>query len=238
MDAAFGVVDVLPLECAALTAPHSSCDDELEVGFVQDAHGLQRLNQLFHRFIVRDFLFLLLPSVFVGAPRRVVIQIAALHRVGENAAQTAVDTFYRCFGERLSVGYIFLLAQLCVETAEVFGAQIDQLVAAEVRFETLDVLFLAHECRLRQLVRCNRLEPDFGVPFECDRPVNGRVQLLAGHLEQHCLLLKPFFRLLWGKTRGRLDRFLLRIAPPAVGRVTHGHYNEITVSTFSDTCHL
>ena len=32
-------------------------------------------------------LFLLLTGVFVGAPRRVVIQIAALHRVGERLAR-------------------------------------------------------------------------------------------------------------------------------------------------------
>ena len=67
VDAALGVVDVLPFERAALAAPHPCGDDEFEVRFVQDAHGFQRLNQLFHRFIVRNFLFLLLPSVFVGA---------------------------------------------------------------------------------------------------------------------------------------------------------------------------
>ena len=81
VDAALGVVDILPFEGAALAAPHSGRDDELEVGFIQDAHTFQRLNQLFHRFIVRDFLFLLLPSVFVGAPSRVMIKIAALHRL-------------------------------------------------------------------------------------------------------------------------------------------------------------
>ena len=81
VDAAFGVVDILPFEGAALAAPHSSCDDELEVGFVQDAHGFQRLNQLFHRFIVRDLFLFLLSCVFVGAPRGIVIEIAALHRV-------------------------------------------------------------------------------------------------------------------------------------------------------------
>ena len=120
MDAPLGVVDILPFERTALTTPHSSCDDELEVRFVQDAHTFQRLNQLFHRFIVRDFLFLLLPSVFVGAPSRVMIKIAALHRVGEDAAQTTVDTLDRRFGERLSCRFIFLLPQLCVQTAEVY----------------------------------------------------------------------------------------------------------------------
>ena len=77
---------------------------------MQDAHGFQRLNQFFHRFIICDFLFLLLPRVLIGAPRWVMIDIAALHRVGEDAAQTTVDSVYRRFGERLSVGFIFLQA--------------------------------------------------------------------------------------------------------------------------------
>jgi hypothetical protein len=81
VDAVFGVVDVLPLECAAFAAPHSGRDDEFEVGFIQDAFCLQRLNQLFHRFIVRDLFLFLLSCVFVGAPRGIVINIAALHRV-------------------------------------------------------------------------------------------------------------------------------------------------------------
>ena len=41
VDAAFGVVDVLPLERTALTAPHPRGDDELELGFIQDAFCLQ-----------------------------------------------------------------------------------------------------------------------------------------------------------------------------------------------------
>ena len=40
------------------------------------------------------------------------IKIAALHRVGEDAAQTAVDTLDRRFGERLSVGFILKLRKL------------------------------------------------------------------------------------------------------------------------------
>ena len=41
VDAAFGVVDILPFERAALAAPHPRGDDELEVGFIQDAFCLQ-----------------------------------------------------------------------------------------------------------------------------------------------------------------------------------------------------
>ena len=81
VDAALGVVDVLPFERAALAAPHPRGDDELEVGFIQDAFCLQRLNQLFHRFIVRDLFLFLLSCVLVSAPRGIVIKIAALHRV-------------------------------------------------------------------------------------------------------------------------------------------------------------
>ena len=75
VDAAFGVVDVLPLERTALTAPHPGRNDELEAGFVQDAHGFQRLNQLFHRFIVRNLFLFLLTCVLVSAPSRVMINI-------------------------------------------------------------------------------------------------------------------------------------------------------------------
>ena len=175
VDAAFGVVDVLPLERTALAAPHSGRDDELEVRFVQDAHGLQRLNQLFHRFIVRNLFLFLLSCVLVSAPSRIMIKIAALHRVGEDAAQTAVDTFYRRFGERLSCRFILLLPQLCVQAAEVFRPQIDELVAAEVRFEAFNILLLAHECRLCKFVRRDGLHPDFGVFLQCDRPIDVRI---------------------------------------------------------------
>ncbi len=199
---------------------------------------LQRLNQLFHRFIVRNLFLFLLSCVLVSAPRGIVIQIAALHRVGEDAAQTAVDTLDRRLGERLSGCLVRLLAQLCIETAEVFRPQIDQLVAAEIRFEAFNILLLAHERGLCQLVRRNRLEPDFRVLFQRDRPVDARVQLLAAHLEQHRLLLHPFFRLFGRKTRGRLDRFLLRIAPPSVGCVTHRDDKQVATPAFSDTCHL
>ena len=189
MNAPLSVVDVLPLEGAAFAAAHSGCNNELEVRFIEDASGFQRADELFHGLIVCDFLFLLLTGVFVGAPSRVVIQIAALHRVGEDAAQTAVDTFYRCFGKRLSVGFIFLLAQLCIQAAEMFGAQINEFIAAEVWFEALNVLFFPDERGFCQLVCCNRLKPDFRVLLQRDRPVNVRIQLLAAHLEQHRLLL-------------------------------------------------
>ena len=81
VDAPLGVVDILPFEGAALAAPHPCRDDELEVGLIQGAFCLQRLNQLFHRFIVRNLFLFLLSCVLVSAPRGIVIEIAALHRV-------------------------------------------------------------------------------------------------------------------------------------------------------------
>ena len=166
------------------------------------------------------------------------IKIAALHRVGEDAAQTAVDTLDRRFGERLSVRLVLLFAQLCVETAEVFGTQLDELIAAKVWLEPFDVLLLAHERGLRQFVRRNRLEPDFRVLFQRDRPVNVRVQLFTAHLEQHRLLLQPLLRLLRCKICRRLDRFLLRIAPPSIGCVAHRDDEQVAIPAFSDTCHF
>ena len=64
-------VNVPPLQGAALAPPHPRGDDELEVGFVLDALVLQRGNDPLRRFLVRNLLFALAPSVAVGAPRRI-----------------------------------------------------------------------------------------------------------------------------------------------------------------------
>lgn len=49
MYAAPGVVNVAPLDAAALAAPYPRCDDELEVSLVLDAFFLQRAGQLMTR---------------------------------------------------------------------------------------------------------------------------------------------------------------------------------------------
>ena len=49
-----------------------------------------------------------------------------------------------------------------------FGTQIDKLIAAKVRLETLDVLFLTHKRRFCELVRRNRLKPNLGVFLQGD----------------------------------------------------------------------
>ena len=168
MDAPLGVVDVLPLQRAALAAPHPCGDNQFEIRLMQDTHGFQRLNQFLHRCIVCNLFLFLLSCVLVRPPRRVMIKIAALHRVGEDATQTAVDTLDRRFGERLSCRFIFLFTQLCIQAAEMFGTQIDQLVAAEIRFKAFNILLLAHKRRFCELVRRNRLKPNLGVFFERD----------------------------------------------------------------------
>ena len=73
-----------------------------------------------------------------------------LHRPQTNTKVEFGASAYRRFGERLSVGFVFLFAQLCIEAAEVFRPQIDQLVAAEIRFEAFNILLLAHERGLRR----------------------------------------------------------------------------------------
>ena len=67
---------------------------------------------------------------------------------------------------------ILLLPQLCVQAAEVFRPQIDKLIAAKVRLETLDVLLLTHERGLCEFVWRDGLQPNFYVFFQRDRPVN------------------------------------------------------------------
>ena len=79
-----------------------------------------------------------------------------------------MDTLDRRFGERLSCRFIFLLPQLCIQTAEVFRPQIDQFIAAEVRFKAFNVLLFAHERGFCELVWRNGLQPDLGVLFERD----------------------------------------------------------------------
>ena len=81
VDAPLSVVDVFPLQRTAFTTAHTSGDNQFEIRLMQDTHGFQRLNQLFHRFIVRDLFLFLLSCVLVSAPRGIVINIAALHRV-------------------------------------------------------------------------------------------------------------------------------------------------------------
>ena len=78
---------------------------------------------------------------------------------------------------------------------------------------------------------CKKLNPGI------DRSISGFsfLQLISNSIACSC---SHFFRLFGRKTRGRLDRLLLRIAPPSVGRVTHRDDKQITVSAFSDTCHL
>ena len=58
MYAATGIVNVTPLDAAALAAPYPSCDDELEVSLVLDAFFLQRADKLLQYLFVGSDLLL------------------------------------------------------------------------------------------------------------------------------------------------------------------------------------
>ena len=124
MDRVVLVVDVLPFQAAAFAPPHTGGDDQLEIGFVLDALILQSLDQLLYRFLVCNDLFLLFPRIFVGPPRRIVVEKTALHRIGEDSTKTRVDSLYRVLGERHSGILTCLLSQLGVELTKMFGAEV------------------------------------------------------------------------------------------------------------------
>ena len=118
------VVDVLPFQAAAFAPPHTGGDDQLEIGFVLDALILQSLDQLLYRFLVCNDLFLLFPRIFVGPPRRIVVEKTALHRIGEESTQAGVDSLNRILGERLSRILTCLLPQFSIELAKMLLTEI------------------------------------------------------------------------------------------------------------------
>ena len=86
---------------AAFPTAHPCGNDKLEVGFVFDALLLQCGDQPLGGFLIRHVaLCLLFPSVLVGSPGRVLQQKTALHGIGENPAQTGVDSLNGALGER------------------------------------------------------------------------------------------------------------------------------------------
>jgi hypothetical protein len=231
------VVNVLPLQSAALAPPHTGGDNQLEIGFVLDAFILQSLNQLLYRFLICDDLFPLFAGVFVGSPRRIVVEKTALHRIGEDAAQTGVQSLNSAFGERFSAGLIALLPHVSIEFAEVFRAEVGQFVVAQMRKDAGDILFVSCEGGFCQLVRCDFQEPEFNVLFQCDVLFDGLGCVFALHLKKYRLFLQPLFTLPFGQASRRLDRLLLLFPPVAVVIVAHRDDQQITVASLSDACH-
>ncbi len=143
MDGLLFEVQIAPFQATALAPAHTSGYNQLEISFVLDAFFFQRGNEFLSSFLIRHvLLFLLFASIFIGTPRWIMRQKAALHRIGEDATQASVDTLYSAFGERLSGNRILLLTKFSVQIAEMFRLEVGQLVAAQVRHEAVNVLLV------------------------------------------------------------------------------------------------
>ncbi len=193
MNGAICKIDVFPLQAAAFAPAHPSGDNQLKVGFIFDAFFLQSGDQPLRSFLVGDVPLLLFPSVFIGAPRRVMIQKAALHGVGEDPAKTGVDPFHRALGERLSVIEIFLFPHFSVKASEMFRPQVGQLDIAQKWQEPVDILLVADEGGFGQLIRRYLPQPDFNVFCQGNRFVDFQRSIFALALEKRSFLLQPLF---------------------------------------------
>lgn len=229
-------INVAPLQSAALAPPHSRGDDELEVGFVFDALVLQRGNDPLRRFLVRDLLFALSPSVAVGAPSRIMRKKATLHGIREDAAQRSVHALNGVLGEWLFRVGTNDFSQFCVEIPEVLRPQLGELVVTQHRENTLDVLPVAADGGLRQLAGGDVRQPQVNV--FCQRELLDRLRRVAAFpLEQDGLLVEPLFDLLGRQLLRRVDGFLPGVDALAVVVIAHGDHDEIAAAALADACH-
>ena len=236
MDGTLLPINVAPLQSAALAPPHPRGDDELEVGFVLDALALQRGNDPLRRFLVRDFLFALAPGVAVGAPRRAMRKKATLHGIREDAAQRRVHALNGVLGEWLFCVGTDDFSQLCVEIPEVLWPQLGELVVTQRREDTLDVLPVAADGGLCQLV--GRDVRQLQVNVFCQRELlDGLRRVAAVTFKEDSLFVEPLFDLLGCQFFWRVDGFLLGLDALAVVVIAHGDHDEIAAATLADACH-
>ena len=229
-------INVAPLQSAALAPPHPRGDDELEVGFVLDALALQRGDDLLRRFLIRDLLFALAPSVAVGAPRRIMRKKATLHGIREDAAQRSVHALNGVLGEWLFCVGTDDFSQFCVEIPEVLRPQLGELVVTQRREDTLDVLPVAADGGLRQLAGRDVRQPQ--VDVFCQRELlDGLRRVAAVPLKEDCLFVEPLFYLPGRQLCGRMDGFLLGLDALAVVVIAHGDHDEIAAAALADACH-
>ena len=208
-------INVAPLQSAALTPPHPRGDDELEVGFVLDALALQRGDDLLRRFLVRDLLFALAPSVAVGAPRRIMRKKATLHGIREDAAQRSVHALNGVLGEWLFRVGTDDFSQFCVEIPEVLRPQLGELVVTQRRENTLDVLPVAADGGLCQLAGRDVRQPQ--VDVFCQRELlDGLRRVAAVTFKEDSLFVEPLFDLPGRQLLRRVDGFLLGLDALAV----------------------
>lgn len=71
------------------------------------------------------------------------VKKTALHRIGEDAAQTGVQALDGAFGERFSIDEILLLTHLHVKFAEMLRTQFGELVLSQSGDDPGDIPFLA-----------------------------------------------------------------------------------------------
>lgn len=229
-------INVAPFQSAALAPPHPRGDDELEVGFVLDALTLQRGDDLLRRFLVRNLLFALAPSITVGAPSRIMRKKATLHGIREDAAQRSVHALNGVLGEWLFCVGTDDFSQFCVEIPEVLRPQLGELVVTQRREDTLDVLPVAADGGLRQLAGGDVRQPQ--VDVFCQRELlDGLRRVTAFPLEQDSLLVEPLFDLPGRQPFWRVDGFLLGLDALAVVVIAHGHHDEIAAAALADACH-
>jgi len=91
-------------------------------------------------------------GVFVGSPRWIMVEKTALHCIGEDAAQTGVQSLNGAFGERFSGALIFHFPHISVKLAEVFRTEVSQFVVPQGREDAGDILFVPCEGGFCQLV--------------------------------------------------------------------------------------
>lgn len=229
-------INVVPFEAAAFAPPHTSGNDELEVGLILDALALQRGDDLLRRFLVRDLLFTLAPGVAVGAPRRIMRKKATLHGIREDAAQRSVHALNGVLGEWLFRVGTDDFSQFCVEIPEVLRPQFGELVVTQRRENTLDVLPVAADGGLCQLAGGDVRQPQ--VDVFCQRGLlDGLRRVAAVTFKEDSLFVEPLFDLPGRQLLRRVDGFLLGLDALAVVVIAHGDRDEIAAATLADACH-
>ena len=229
-------INVAPLQTAAFAPPHSSGDDEFEVGFVFDTLSLQRRYDFLCGFCVRNFLFIFAPGVAVGAPCWIMREKATLHGIREDTAQRSMHALNGVLGEWLFRVETNDLPKLCVEISEVFRAEFGELIVTEGGENPFNVLAVTADGGFGQLAGGNGFQPQVNVL--CQRELlDGLRRVAAIPLEQDRLLIEPFFNLFWGQLFRWMDGFLLGPDAVAVVVIAHGHHDEIAAAALADACH-
>ena len=229
-------INVVPFEAAAFAPPHTSGNDEFEVGFVFDTLSLQRRYDFLCRFRIRNFLFIFAPDVAVGTPRRIVREKATLHGIREDTAQRSVHALNGVLGEWLFCVEADDFSHLCVEISEVFRPQFGELVMPQCREDALNVLPVTADSGFGQFAGGNGFQPQ--VDVFCQRELlDGLRRVAAFPLKEDGLFVEPLFDLPGRQLLRRMDGFLLGLDALAVVVIAHGHHDEIAAAALADACH-